>query len=349
MKNIIIQLALIWLVIPAVSQTKDNEEKGIAFKVEEADRKVDVFFDGKYFTSYIYPASIEKPVLYPITTATGTVVTRGFPLQPRSGERIDHPHQVGWWFNYGDVNGLDFWNNSYAIPDSMKPHYGSIRHLLVVKAEGGAEKGTLTVHCQWVNQQNQVLLEEETTFVFSGDPLRRRIVRKTTLTAANGDVKFGDSKEGLCALRVDRAFETPADQPEVFIDASGNPTSVPVMNNVGVNGIYRSSEGKEKDAVWGTRATWVSLSAQKGTEDISICFFDYPGNVSYPAYWHARGYGLFSVNNLAKKAYNDTEPENITILKQGNSITFVHMLLIKTGGYMTTDEMAAESDKFAHQ
>ena len=36
---------------------------------------------------------------------TGSVVA----IEPKTGERIDHPHHMGHWFNYGDVNGLDFW------------------------------------------------------------------------------------------------------------------------------------------------------------------------------------------------------------------------------------------------
>ena len=32
--------------------------------------------DGKPFTTYMWPDALEKPVLYPITTASGTTVTR---------------------------------------------------------------------------------------------------------------------------------------------------------------------------------------------------------------------------------------------------------------------------------
>src|SRR5262249_1831460 len=77
-----------------------------------AERRVDILVGGKAFTSYIWPTTLKKPVLYPLRSASGTVVTRGFPLEPRPGERVDHPHQAGLWFEYGDVNGLDFWNNS---------------------------------------------------------------------------------------------------------------------------------------------------------------------------------------------------------------------------------------------
>ena len=76
---------------------------------------MDITIDGKPFTSYIWPTSLKKPVLYPLITDDGITVTRGYPLEPRAGERVDHPHHAGLWFNYGNVNGFDFWNNSDAI------------------------------------------------------------------------------------------------------------------------------------------------------------------------------------------------------------------------------------------
>ena len=49
----------------------------------DAAKRVDIVIDGKPFTSYIYPPSLKKPVLYPLRTAAGTLVTRGYPLEPR--------------------------------------------------------------------------------------------------------------------------------------------------------------------------------------------------------------------------------------------------------------------------
>ena len=82
----------------------------------ESQRRVDITIDGEPFTSYIWPTTLKKPVLYPIIDAGGVTITRGYPLQPRPGERTDHPHHAGLWFNYCNVNGFDFWNNSDAIP-----------------------------------------------------------------------------------------------------------------------------------------------------------------------------------------------------------------------------------------
>ena len=98
-------------------------------------QKIDITIDGDYFTSYIYPDNLEKTVLYPVMAANGHYVTRGFPIESRPNERVDHPRQVGVWLNYGEVNELDFWNNSYAIPPEKKNHYGSIEHINVNNIE----------------------------------------------------------------------------------------------------------------------------------------------------------------------------------------------------------------------
>ena len=102
------------------------QERGVRIVKNEASRRVDVFIDGQPFTSYVWPEVLTKPVLYPLRSAQGTIVTRGFPLDPRPGERVDHPHHAGLWFNYGDVNGVDFWNNSTALSPEERRKMGSI-------------------------------------------------------------------------------------------------------------------------------------------------------------------------------------------------------------------------------
>lgn len=320
--------------------------KGIEVISSEKDKKVDVFYDGKLFTSYIYPADLEKPVLYPVYSARGTIVTRGFPRDPRSGERVDHPHHVGIWFNFGDVNGLDFWNNSYAIPAAKKPGYGSIRHQATLETTSGRDTGLLKVKTHWIDSKGKVLIVEESSFRFTGDETLRRIDRTTTLTAQAEKVVFKDNKEGMLGMRVDRAFEEPSSKPEVFTDANGNMTSVPSLNNDGVNGRYRSSARLESDAVWGTRGDWVKLSATKGAEPITIAMLDHKQNVGYPAHWHARGYGLFAVNNLGAKVYNPNEGETVYTLEPGKSLTFKHRILVKSGAVLTDNEMNKEFQTF---
>ncbi len=54
-------------------------------------RAVDVSIGGQPFTAYIWPDRLDKPVLFPLRTADGTLVTRGFPLDPRPGSASTTP------------------------------------------------------------------------------------------------------------------------------------------------------------------------------------------------------------------------------------------------------------------
>ncbi|MGI4854204.1 MAG: DUF6807 family protein, partial [Janthinobacterium lividum] len=125
---------------------------------DDAHRRVDITVDGKPFTSYLWPTSLKKPVLFPLITSNNVTVTRGYPLVPRDGERVDHPHHAGMWFNYGNVNGFDFWNNSDAIPEAQRSKMGSICHGRVVSASSGKDRGELTVDSVWTTGEGKDLL-----------------------------------------------------------------------------------------------------------------------------------------------------------------------------------------------
>src|SRR5580704_17612499 len=75
---------------------------GVSVIANEAQRRVDITIDGKPFTSFIWPTTLKKPTLFPLVTDEGITVTRGYPLEPRAAERVDHPHHAGLWFNYGN-------------------------------------------------------------------------------------------------------------------------------------------------------------------------------------------------------------------------------------------------------
>lgn len=299
-----------------------------------AERRVDVRVDGRPFTSYVWPERLAKPVLYPIRTAKGTLVTRGFPLDPRPGERVDHPHQVGLWFNHGDVNGVDFWNNSEVLAADVRAKRGTIVHREVVAARDGTGRGELAVRSEWVLPGDVVALVEDTRFVFGAGGASRTIDRLATLTATGRAATFADSKEGMLAMRVARPLEMPSDKPEVFTDATGKPTTVPALDNAGVNGLYTSSEGRTGDAVWGARARWVALSGRVGDEDVVLVILDHPANPGHPTRWHARGYGLFAANPFGQAAYTDgREAASRFTIEAGARAVFRHRLAILPGPF----------------
>lgn len=311
-----------------------TQAQKVQFKKVDQDKKVEVFVDNKFFTAFIYPDNMEKQSLYPIIASSGKMITRGFPLQPRPFERTDHPHHVGMWFNFGDVNGLDFWNNSFAIPAAEKPKYGKIAFDKIISLN--SKSGKLIVSANWMDINKHVLLNEQTSYVFSGKGNSRIIERITQLTAKN-QVTFTENKEGLLGIRLDRAFEEPATKPEVFLDAKGFETLVPVLNNEGVNGVYRNAEGFKGGDVWGKRSKWVALRAVKEGEVITIVILDHPNNLNYPAWSHARGYGLFASNNIGGRAFDKNASPVKKVLAEGDQIVFKHKIII--GGDLSDAEI----------
>ncbi len=311
-----------------------TQAQKVQFKKVDQDKKVEVFVDNKFFTAFIYPDNMEKQSLYPIIASSGKMITRGFPLQPRPFERTDHPHHVGMWFNFGDVNGLDFWNNSFAIPAAEKPKYGKIAFDKIISLN--SKSGKLIVSANWMDINKHVLLNEQTSYVFSVKGNSRIIERITQLTAKN-QVTFTENKEGLIGIRLDRAFEEPATKPEIFLDAKGVETLVPVLNNEGVNGVYRNAEGYKGGDVWGKRSKWVALRAVKEGEVITIVILDHPNNLNYPAWSHARGYGLFASNNIGGRAFDKNASPVKKVLAEGDQIVFKHKIII--GGDLSDAEI----------
>lgn len=335
-------LSIVLLVVAAGAPQNNQRIRVIP---NEAARRVDISIDGQPFTSYIWPTNLAKPVLYPLRSAKGTEVTRGFPLDPKPGERVDHPHHVGLWLNYGNVNGFDFWNNSEAIKPDKAPEMGNIRHRSIVTTKGGAQEGELVIEADWITGKQQPILKERTRFVFRGGSNFRSVDRITTLTALGEKVVFHDDKEGMLGMRMARALEMPSKQPEVFTDSSGRATKVAKMDNTGVNGMYLTSEGKEGDAVWSTRGRWCNLSGRIGDEPVTVSIFDHPSNPGFPTFWHARGYGLFAANPLGEKIFtNGKEAMNFSIAP-GQSATFRYGILISSA-IATAKETEAAYQRF---
>jgi len=334
-----------------VAQTEHIVKNEILLVDNKSDQKVDVLVDGKLFTSYLYTnkmSVLKKTTLYPIVSANGEVITRGFPIDPRPNERTDHPHHIGAWFNYGDVNGLDFWNNSDAISDNKKNKMGTIRHEEIVDMKSGNKKGELIVSANWLKPDGGVLLKEKTKFVFHAEDGKRIIDRIVTLTALNEPVLFKDNKEGMVAIRTARQLEHPSDKPVTLSDAHGKKTDVPVMDNKGVSGHYVSSEGLEGLDVWGKRAKWVALSGVLNDKEVTVVIMDEPNNVGYPTYWHARGYGLFAAHALGQKIFSEGNEELNFSLNPNAEVTFIYRIEVLDGKYSST-ALTTEYNNFINQ
>ena len=243
--------------------------QGVQVVAHEAERRVDITIDGRPFTSYVWPTSLKKPVLYPLITDEGITVTRGFPLDPRPSERVDHPHHAGLWFNYGNANGFDFWNNSDAIKPEDRAKMGVILFKKIASTKSGSDNGELVVESSWITGKDERILDQTTRYVFTRRNHARVIDQEVTLKALDR-VVFNDDKEGLLGMRVAHWLESPDEKGGLFMDANGKPTKVDAADTKDASGSYLTSEGVKGPAVWSTRGRWCSLTGHTGNHEVTI-------------------------------------------------------------------------------
>ncbi|HZY78018.1 MAG TPA: PmoA family protein [Cyclobacteriaceae bacterium] len=324
------RLTLLLCIVPFVTTAQK-------FAFEQGNKKIDLYYGNALITSFIYFDSLFKTAYYPIATVSGTRITRDYPYVRKAGERTDHPHHVGLFFAHQSVNGHDFWNMSTAIAPAKRKNYGTEKFVSVKTA---IKKNTAIINSQadWkLNDGGNVLREKtEMRFSVSGSDL---IIDRTTELKALTDVTFKDEKDALLGLRVARELELPVAGKDRFVLENGK-ESEPMENDITkVTGNYKNSESVIGEAVWGKKATWVSLDGKLHGKDVSVAIIDHPRNVEYPSYWHARGYGLFAVNPLGKQVFTEGKASLDLFLKKGESTTFRYRIVIREGSQLTPAEL----------
>lgn len=301
---------------------------GCATNVEfhEHSNKIDVHINDQHFTSYLFGLDpnkplvvsdrlLAKPVLFPVYSPNGVLMTRGYPFLDIEGENRDHPHHMGVYFTI-DINEDKFWGNSRSdLP--------AIKHIKVLKKKAGKDKGQLSTLMHWVGRDGQVMLEEKRDMTFWDMSLEGQyaIDMDITLSAPENKVVITDTKEGLMAVRV-----------------------APWLNEKKGTGRYLSSNGEETEKnVWGKRAKWMRLQGYKDNENYGMAIFNHPESVNYPTFWHARGYGCFSANPLGQGAFERSRKVenasnlNLTI-EPGTPVCFKFRLLFYEGS-RTAEQM----------
>ena len=345
--NYLVFVLAVFTGISCNSRSGDQKQAAeITFIENSADKKIDVLVDGQLFTTFQWPENVTKPIFYPILTSERTEITRGFPLNPKAGERADHPHQIGMWLTYGNVNGLDFWGNGSKGLGTRNANGGVIKHLEIKNVKEGTGEGSFETTESWVDTSEVELLREVTEFHFSAKENIRIIDRKTILTAGEKAVNLPDTKEGMFGIRVARQLELPTVGNVVLYNEDGTTSRVKDTLNIGISGNYLSSEGITGEEVWGKRARWMHLSGNIEDEKISLVICDHPENPNYPTYWHARTYGLFAANPLGVKDFtNEKDSLNFSI-SPGQSVTFSYRVVVASGEHLLAEKIDELSDEF---
>jgi len=280
---------------------------GVTF--DEKPDRVTVSIDGEVFTEYRHG---DAPHVYywPVLGPGGVKMTRSYPMETVEGEAMDHRHHRSLWFSHGAVNGLDFWGES-----ATSNRVGRIEHVKVLAAEGGKESGVLKTEQKWVAPDGTVPVRSVQTLRVHSTPATERMFDfEITLTAADKDAVFGDTKEGSAGIRIAESMRLK--QPKA-------PGQGHIVN----------SEGLEDGKVWGQRAKWVMMSGPIGGKTYAITFMDHPSNMRHPTRWHARDYGLFAANPFCEAEMDKSKPKGSGeyTLKAGESLTLKYRIVITEG------------------
>jgi hypothetical protein len=105
------RLFLLFLLLMFAYRGANTSVQGPVTFTERANR-IEVEINGKPFSTFHYGKDWPKPFLHPLRASSGTIVTRGFPLEKVEGESNDHFWHRGLWFAHGDINGVDFWREA---------------------------------------------------------------------------------------------------------------------------------------------------------------------------------------------------------------------------------------------
>ncbi len=265
--------------------------------------QISVVIGGDQVTNYIFSRRSSRPYMYPLIGPFGISLTRCFPMDEVEGETDDHPHHRSIWTGHGDVGGGDFW--------SEEEGHGKIQHVDLLKLQEGPIYGYFTVLNEWVDVGGSKILEEERTVIFYGQPQAVRMIDfDIKFRATEGDVRFGDTKEGgILAVRVASSMDV----------ARGGR-------------IQNAMRGVNESEVWGNRAAWCDYSGVVDGSLVGLGIFDHPENFRWPTFWHARDYGLMAANPFGfGEFFEESSSDGSHLVRKGEEFRFRYRLFGHVG------------------
>jgi hypothetical protein len=294
------------LTVPAVGQVK----------ITAAAETIAIDIGGKPFTTfYMAGKDVTKPYLHPLRAATGTYVTRMWPMEKVAEEasiaKPDHQHQRGVWFAHDSVNGLDFWNNEASY---TTPNRGKIVLAKVDSVRNGKKSGSIAATFDWTSLEGHKLLTEFRVMIFSGDETVRVVDFDITLTAAE-KVVFGDTKDGVFGIRMR-----------------------PVLQEDKGTGHIANADGLTGEKqLWGKPSDWCDYWGTIGDEKVGVAILDHPDNPHHPVRWHARAYGLFAANPFGVSVFDPSLPKSPTTVEAGQKLRFRYRVIVHPGDTASAD------------
>ncbi len=285
-------------------------------QLEQNEQGVQITADGKPFAQYL-TKSDRQPAVFPLIGPTGLAHTRSYPIGERlKFESEDHPHHRSLWFAHGDVNGLDFWHGKESGPRCTIEH----REFL-----SDQPAGTVVTRNDWMAGDARVCRDQR-TLEFGAEEKRRWVDFTIDLFASDGDLRFGDTKEGTFAVRVAGSMK---------------------VNDPGKGHIVNSLGSKDK-AAWGEPAPWVAYHGPVEGKTVGIAIFSHPNNFRHPCRWHVRTYGLFAANPFGESDFDPADlKQGAVTVPRGERLRLRYRVVLYAGDAKEAD-IASTYEQWVH-
>ena len=310
----LVSIAALTVALSSVQPVRAASNQGVQI-TEQADR-LRIEINGQLFTEYFFK-DVPRPYFYPLIGPGEARMTRNWPMKNTPDEEHDHPHHRSLWFAHGAVNGIDFW--------SEQKGFGKIVHDGFTEIKSGRESGLIKSRDQWIAPDGKLVCSDARTLrIYTPGSAGERVFDfEITLSATNGDVTFGDTKEGTMALRLAETMR--------------------LKGKVG-HGHIINSAGVKDDATWGKRAEWCDYSGPVDGKTVGIAIFDNPNNPRHPTWWHVRDYGLFAANPFGQHDFEKLKDKAAGdfVIPAGKSATFRYRFYIHEGD----EQQAKVAEKF---
>jgi len=310
---------------PAAAAEKTPEASKPGVQIIQLTNRFRVEINGQLFTEYFFK-DVPKPYCYPVLGPGGTTMTRKWPLEAGIDEEHDHPHHQGLWFGHQIVNSNNFWTIGAGT--------GRIVQESLVSAISGEKSGSITTLNKWVSKDGAVVLRDERTLRFYSRSDGRLMDYDVTLKATEGDVTFGDDKDGMMAIRVAETMRVLKYSAKGEKVKSGDGHIV-LSTDVRDSGetAAAAKEAKREAVTWGKRAKWCDYSGPVDGKTVGVAIFDHPGNPRHPTWWHVRDYGLFAANPFGRHYFEslpDKSAGNL-LVPAGQNVTFRYRIYFHEG------------------
>jgi hypothetical protein len=288
------------------SSEPSNELSPVRITLERDKVAVDIA--GQPFTNLYMGVEARKPFLYPLRTASGRKITRGFPLEPQPGDPTDRPHQKGLWVGAEELSDqksgrMDLWENDESYHD--RPDLGRIVFKDVLSTEMKADRGSFTMLSDWVSLQGESVLAETRKMTFYAAPAHCRMFDVDLTLKAKVDLTFHDHHDSVIGMRLGPAFDE---------QNGGRP-----INAQGLKG---------EANVRGKRSEWIDWQAIVDGEKVGVALMDHPSNFSSPTRWHVRSNGVLIASPFGQKDFDPSLPLMTTSLRTGEELHLRYRVLI---------------------